>query len=187
MDLSALTAWTLAAMLQFAPAERAPQFEDHRETIEETRARYAEIASTIAAECVSSSRTPKDCAAVLVAVGTGESHFARDADLGPCYRKGAYRSRCDGGWAASVWQVHAFGFKADGTPITVEDLFADRALAAKRAIGAIRQSIRTCRHLPERDRLSMLSGRCQEGLKSARDRYDLWQRVRVWNPPADRR
>lgn len=165
----------LGWMLRFAPVESAPQMPGHEETAEETRARYASIASAIADAC-ESSKTQRSCTALLVAIGTGESRFARDADVGPCYRGKGYESRCDAGLAASVWQVHAHGRDANGEPVTVAKLFASRSLAAKTVLRVARWSLQRCTHLPAQDRLAGLAGSCRAS-SSARARYRLWRTI----------
>jgi hypothetical protein len=177
-----LYVWTFLAMLAHAPIELRPEFDGHIETEQEALARYGDIARTITEVC-SEQKQPRVCASLLVAIGAGESHFAADADRGPCYREGGHRTRCDSGLAAIVWQTHAHGFDRGGAPITVERLFAERHLAAFVAFKAAAGSLNMCRHLPDPvDRLSGLSGRCQAGLKSARERYTLWRKVSSWRP-----
>lgn len=177
-----LQQWTLAALLHFAPPAQhdgAPWADPSTEAALE---RYEAISETIATACADS-KAPRSCAALLVAIGVGESGLARDADVGPCYRRGGYRTRCDSGAAASIWQVHAFGLGPDGEPITVARLFADRGLAAWQALRVARGSLSRCRHLPEEDRLAGLSGACKPNA-SSRARWRLWKRVEGWAPDA---
>lgn len=178
--------WVLAILLHFAPVERLPQFKGYEETPEAARARYTEIAQAIVqvaheTEETSNGLSDRDEMALLAAIAIGESHLAKDADVGPCYRKGAYRTRCDSGAAASVWQNHAWGKDEKGA-VTIKRLFAERDLAARRVLGIATSSLSRCRKLPPRDRLSGLSGRCQEGLASAQARWHLWQKIRNWKP-----
>lgn len=176
-----LSSWTLAALLHFAPPEQhdaAPWADPSREAAVE---RYEGVAAAIVSTC-DDSPSPRSCAALLVALAVGESGLARDADVGPCYRRGGYRTRCDSGAAASVWQAHAFGVDADGEPITVARLFADRALAAWQALRVARGSLQRCRHLPVEDRLAGLSGACRPNA-SSRARWRLWQTVSAWEAP----
>jgi hypothetical protein len=181
---SALAEWTLAALLQFAPPsrhERAPWADASADAALE---RYRGVAAAIVEQC-ESRREPRPCAALLVALAVGESGLARDADVGPCYRRGGYRTRCDSGRAASVWQVQAHGRDDDG-PITVARLFASRSLAAGIALRVAWGSLSRCRDLPEEDRLAALGGvgpdgRCRPS-RSARARWRLWQTVRAWSP-----
>ena len=183
----------LTALLQFAPPEKQdinPWKDDSREA---SLVRYDGIADAIVAVCGAQPKEgpPPDatnaeirCASMLSAIAIGESGLARDADQGPCYAKGDHKSRCDGGLAASVWQVHSYTVwdKEGKNPkkVTVKELFADRTLAAKRAHFAAMSSISRCKDLPREDILSALSGKCQVGLKSARARYKLWNSMQGW-------
>jgi len=176
-----LIAWTLAALLRFAPVamhEGAPWADA---TVEDGVARRVGIANAIGSVC-SDAKSPRGCASLLVAIAVGESGLARDADVGPCYRVGGYKTRCDSGRAASVWQVQPQGWDADGQPVTVAKLFVDRELAAGIALRVARSSLSRCKSGDPRDRLSGLSGRCIAGPGPWRSRYDLWQRVRAWEP-----
>lgn len=170
-----LLAWTFAALMHFAPPsnhDRAPWAEPR----EESWRRYSRIAEAIVTVCERESKAPKSCAALLAAIAIGESGLARDADEGPCYRRGGYAKRCDAGKAASVWQCQAIGF------YTVAEMFADREKAAEQALRVARSSLGRCGKLDARDRLSGLSGRCIDGPGPWRARYDLWQTIRAWNP-----
>jgi hypothetical protein len=180
--------WILAALLRFAPLANLPQFPGHEETPDESRARYVLIARAIqkeaeAPEAKPDGLTDRQEAALLIALAIGESGLAKDADVGPCHRKGAWRTRCDSGQAASVWQVHAFGEGPDGTKITLAGLFASRRLAAWQALRVARSSLGLCRRLPPEDRLSGLSGRCQDGPGPWRARWRLWQTIQAWKEP----
>lgn len=182
--MSALAEWTLAALLQFAPLsrhERAPWADASPEA---ALSRYRSIAEAIVEQC-EDRREPRPCAALLVALAVGESGLARDADVGPCYRRGVHRTRCDSGRAASVWQVQPHG-RDDAGPITVARLFASRSLAARFALRVAWGSLSRCRDLPEEDRLAALGGlgpdgRCRPS-RSARARWRLWHTVRSWEP-----
>jgi hypothetical protein len=183
--MSELAAWLLAAALHFSPVERLPQFPGHEETAESSRERYGAIAADVAS-VVEEMKGTKQEAALLLAWALGESGLARDADVGPCFRgrhKGAnHRTRCDSGAAASMWQIHEHVAK-DGTPVTKEQLFADRKLAARTMLRALRASSKACRHLKPEDRFSQAGlGRCVEGNKSVRARFRLWARVAGWAP-----
>jgi len=178
--MTTLTEWTLAALLHFARPELQDRNPWADPTAEAARERYQGIAETIAAECADV-KAKRSCAALLAAIAIGESGLARDADLGPCYRQGAYRTRCDSGAAASVWQVHAHGFDARGEDITIARIFSDRALAAWLVHRIARGSLARCSHLPEEDRLAGLGGNCTPSA-SARARWKLWKRIEGWAP-----
>lgn len=177
----ALIAWTLAALLQHAPPERHERAPWADPSPAYALARYTGIAVAIADVC-DGAQSERDCAALLSAIAIGESALSRDADEGPCYRVGGYRTRCDSGAAASVWQAHAFGVDEHGERITIARLFADRRLAAWQALRVARASLAMCRSLPAVDRLSGLSGRCIEGPGPWRARMRLYQTLRAWEP-----
>ncbi len=180
MSKTTIFEWTLAALLHFAPPEhqdRNPWRDPSREAAVE---RYEGIARTIVERC----GEQKGCASLLAALAIGESGLARDADLGPCHREGRWKLRCDSGRAASVWQAQAYGVDADGEPITVARLFADRGLAAWHTLRVARGSLKLCAKLAPEDRLSGLSGRCVAGPGPWRARWALWNTIRNWNPPA---
>lgn len=175
-----LVEWTLAALLHFAPPELQSKNPWADPSLEAARERYQGIAEAIAGEC-DDVKSKRSCAALLAAIAIGESGLARDADLGPCYRKGGHKRRCDSGAAASVWQVHAHGFDTRGEDITIERLFSERALAAWLVHRVARGSLARCSHLPEQDRLAGLGGNCTPSA-SARARWKLWRQVEQWSP-----
>ncbi len=172
-----LVEWTLAALLNFAPPEQHDGTAWADASREAAIERYVGISEAITSQC-----TTRSCAALLVAIAVGETGLAKDADVGPCHRKGGYKKRCDSGLAASVWQTHAFGLDKDGEPITVERLFADRKLAAWVVVRVARGSLQRCKHLPREDRLAGLGGGHCKPSESARARWRLWQSVESWNP-----
>lgn len=181
--MNEIAAFTYAAMLHFAPPELLPQWSGFEETLEQRYERYAEIANTVGDVCQT-----RRCAAFLVAMGAQESHFALDADRGPkCYSEGKHKSRCDGGRAASVWQVHAHcaewskeepGKCAD--EVTVSKLFQDRAVAARAVWNKAKWSMKFCKNL------TGLTGGCIEtnrsSAKQALAREALWRKVQAWKP-----
>lgn len=172
--------WILAALIHFAPPEQHDSRPWGNEKIEETILRYEGIAETIESTC-SNAKDKRSCEALLVAIAVGETGLAKDADLGPCYRKGAFKTRCDSGAAASVWQAHAFG-EFEGAPITVKRLFADRRIGAWQALRVARSSLARCRDGAAQDRLSGLSGQCLKGPGPWRARYNLWLAAQGWTP-----
>lgn len=170
--------WTLAALFWFAPPERhdgTPWAEPR----ERTHERYAHIAAAIVEVC-ETAKDKRGCVSLAAAIAIGESGLAADADEGPCYRKGGYAKRCDSGHAASVWQVQRW------THHTIEELFADRRLAARQALKVAYASLAKCGKVDKRDRLSGLSGRCIDGPGPWRARHALWLTIRGWEPPAKR-
>ncbi|NUP13798.1 MAG: hypothetical protein HOW73_47790 [Polyangiaceae bacterium] len=178
--------WVLAAFLAFAPPERhesAPWADPSRD---HAVGRYTKIAAAIELRC----GADRGCASLLAAIAIGESGLARDADEGmapakpSCWRRGGYRTRCDSGAAASVWQAHAFGVDEHGQHITIRRLFQDRSLAAWQTLRVARSSLARCKHQRPERRLSGLSGSCIDRDGSWVARYRLWQRLRGWEPPA---
>lgn len=183
--MTTLEALILAWALHFAPITHLPQYAGHEETAEQARARYVAISHDIA-EAVKDRKDAKSAAALLLAWAVGESALSHDADVGPCHRVGKLKLRCDGGAAASIFQLHAHRAK-DGTPITVAMLFADRALAARIALRGLIGSQHTCASLEAQDRFSAFAtgAGCVAGNKSVRARYRLWREVSAWVPPAE--
>lgn len=191
--MTTIATWCLAAALFHAPPETRPQFPGHEESVEQTRERYASICADIEAAATERPERPgflshRDRAALLLGLAIGESGLARDADLGPCHREGKWRSRCDGGRAATIWQLHATrDDDSEQTELGTHDLFADRRRAARVALRLALGSIGMCRKLPAEDRLSAYgSGRCltgeYKGSSSVRARWRLFQRLRGWEP-----
>lgn len=163
--------WSLAALLHLAPlgthagtpwADPSPAHQ---------LARYEGIATAAWDAC----GDDRGCASLLVAIAVGESGLARDADEGPCWRKGGYRSRCDAGAAASVWQTHEID-----AAVPLARLFADRTAAARQTLRIARSSLSRCGR--GEDSLSGLSGRCIAGPGPWRARWRLWLRMRGWTP-----
>ena len=179
--MSGLAEWVLSAALTFAPVETRPKFKGYEETPDETRARYASIAEDVAQAAEDGAKSPEEAkrrAALLLAVAIGESGLSLDVDRGPCYRKGNWKSRCDGGTSFTIWQMKTV--VVDGKPMLASKVagLEHRKVAAKAALRAILGSLGMCRKLPPEDRLSGYgAGRCIEGHKSVRARHALFQRV----------
>lgn len=164
--------WVLLCLFRFAPPENfdgTPWAEPRSESLR----RYVLIAHAITITC-ENQKAPKSCASLLVAIAVGESGLARDADEGPCYRRGGYTKRCDNGAAASIFQCQAVGF------YTIAELFGSREKAADQALRVARSSLGRCGKLDARDKLSGLSGRCIDGPGPWRARHALWLSVRAW-------
>lgn len=101
-----MTAWVFALLMALSPPARAaslPQLPGWAETAEARESRYHDMAEDIAAVSGSASD-----AVALVAIAWLESGFAPDVDAFQCYRGVDGRgTRCDGGHAKSIFQVHA--------------------------------------------------------------------------------
>jgi hypothetical protein len=185
--MSPLEVWLLAAALHFAPPERHRQFPGHEETLEQARVRYASIAHDIA-EAVATKFDEKSMGALTLAYAIGESDLYKDADEGPCFREGAYKTRCDGAAAAGIWQTHEYMDRSGPEPerVTVAMIFADRARSARFVVRMLSRALKSCPRLALEDRLSIFGlGHCVAGDPRVRARYELWMRVRLWQPPKD--
>lgn len=144
-------------------------------------ARYREIATDICEAVLKSKPIEgfdrKGTARVTMAMAIGESALAKDADVGPCYRKKPYRTRCDGGLAVGVLQVQL-------PPRQRKAYFLDRDLLVGRALRGLRGSFAACRNNPINERLAAYaSGSCtrEAGKRASRRRWKLVQRVLVWS------
>jgi hypothetical protein len=180
-----LIALLLAMALHFAPPEKHTVFKGYEETAEQARARYLDIVTDIA-EATKHLENPKRRATFMLAWAIGESGLYKDADIGPCHRSGAWKTRCDSGLAAGIWQMHAHTDVFDKkTWRTTEWIFSNRGAAAKEVSFLMNKSWNACAGLPEEDRMSAFGiGRCVEGNKSVRRRYKLWLLIRDWKPTA---
>lgn len=187
--MSALVSWILAVMLALVPPKGVRALPGWDESEDQAKARYQAIAEAIEAAALEANNTglsDKSEAALLVALALEESAFARDVDIGPCYRGkrgGGWWSRCDAGTSYSVWQLKAFT-NAEGVLVRGFDIQRDRKVAAKRALALAVGSLSSCRKLDARDRLSAyMKGSCATGLRGAAARWDRWKSVETWNPP----
>jgi hypothetical protein len=187
--LSPTTEWLVALITTLAPLDRASpdrEFPGWTETSDERLARYGSIAADLSTFVLDPETKPAfggdagraRTAALLLAIAYHESGFAKDVDLGPCYRGPRGRSsRCDSGMSACVLQIHLGNGK---TPEgwTQADLFADRRKCFAAGLRLVRASLGACRHLPLRDRLSAYaSGSCAHGAEASRALMDLAERL----------
>lgn len=164
-----LAAAILAAMLAANAPGRAVG-EHVAETEDEGRARYAAIAEAIA-DVADDEREPVRVATLLVAVSFAESAWRRDVDLGV-----GPHARGDRGRSCSLYQFH-LGAAVDRDGYDCNALLADRTLATRQALKAMRRSARTCRALPPDLALSAFaSGRCTAGHEASRVRMRLAKR-----------
>ena len=196
-------AWLVSLMVVIAPPDKlaaAPQLPGWEETAEQKTQRYTSIATDIHSVVYDPEVKPlyrgkkgrARTAALLLAIAYMESGFAHDVDKGPCYRKGSYRSRCDGGLSAGLWQarigagttletVHGIDGK------TQADLFGDRKLQVRVALHMVRRSFKACRSLGQNALLNVYaSGSCFRGEQPAKARLALATRLFDLKPvPAD--
>jgi len=177
--------WLLELALNFAPPARAHQFPGWEETVAERTARYREVVKDIREVVFDKKQRPipgmsrSRTAAYMLALGIGESGLDPDADKGPCYRDKGWWRRCDAGQAASMWQVKigkGFLFDRDQNRIWMKDLFADRKVALRIALRAVRGSFWACRKSEPKHRLAVYgSGSCSNkaGMVGSEKRYAL--------------
>lgn len=185
---AALEEWVYQAALAHAKPKWQPQFPGYEETEAETQARYRLIARDIVA---ATGPKRKSAAALLLAFAIGESLLAKDADIGPCFRGKHdgkdYKKRCDGGLAATVWQMHqVYDMQAMET-LTVEQLFGDRQRTARIFLKLATSSLSRCakQGFAPVDQLSGVGlGECKAGDARVHARYHLWQKLRSFKAPA---
>jgi hypothetical protein len=173
--MSAVAEWLLGLMVAFAPPERAAKqehFPGWEETVDARRERYASIAADLYALAYDPETKPifggkkgrARTAALLLAVAYHESGFARDVDLGPCYRgKDGKGARCDHGLSACLMQVRiGKGTTSEGW--TQKELFEDRKKCFAAGLRLLRRSFSACKALPMKHRLNAYaSGSCDKG------------------------
>jgi hypothetical protein len=187
--MSGMTDWLFGLIATLAPLDRVSpdrEFPGWTETVEQRSARYTSIASDLETFVFDPETKPafagetgrEQTAALLLAIAYHESGFAKDVDLGPCYRGPKGRgSRCDSGMSACLLQIHlGTGKTPEGW--TQAELFADRKKCFATGLRLVRGSLGACRHLPIRDRLSAYaSGSCDRGAEASRALMDLAQRL----------
>lgn len=178
-----LEARALALMVAKAPPEKVaalPAFPGWQETAAERLARYQGIAKAAVTVGKSWPRI-----ATILAVSFHESGWARDVDLGPCYRgKDGKGSRCDSGRAACMMQVRTDVHRQWKSG----DLFVSREACFKAGLEIIERSQRACLKLGPSYRFDVYAGGwCQDGhaltmghergleLVSLSDRFAAWR------------
>ncbi len=179
--MTPFTAWILSLIVYLAPPERLaslPQFKGWEETAEQKQARYISIAEDI--EEVSRDRAPKHpekAASLLVSLAFMEGGFAKDVDIGPCYRPIPTSPRCDGGAAASLWQIR-IGEGSTPEGWGKQDLQSDRRKAARVALRMAWQSIKNCAGRGRDAGLrAYASGTCEHGQEASAARLGLARRL----------
>jgi len=174
--------WLFKLAMRAAPPKWAwhpPTGPHSHETEVEREARYRDIAHDIywVAFHEKSKTIPGfnrlRTAGFMLGMAIGESSLSPDADFGPCYHKGAYWSRCDGGRAVGLLQVWIH--KSRQAPF-----WKDRKKLLWRGLVDLRGSFGSCRHLPIEERLAVVgAGTCSSevGRRVSRKRWKLIQRV----------
>ena len=155
----------LQVMLVLSPPDRWTALPGHEETEAARHARYASIATDIAA-------TAPDLpdAARLLAVAFHESGFAHDVDTGRCYRGPGYEARCDGGRAVCLVQLQLPRRQR-------ERARTDRRTCLELGLAGIKRSLATCRTATPPHQYAGLSGSCSRGLAGSRRIFALVRRT----------
>lgn len=148
-----LIAWIVSLLSMLSPpdkvasVQRLPGWE---ETPEERTARYASIASDLHDVVFDPEESPlrdttrEETVRVLAAVAFHESGFAKDVDVGPCYRGKGHELRCDSGRSVCLMQLHAPGRTTiDG--YTRAQLEGDRKTCFRAALHVASRSYSACR------------------------------------------
>jgi len=178
--------WILALMLHLSPADRWTASPGHDESREARLARYTSIAADIDATLEKGDRiqrTAQQDAALLVAVTFMESGFAKDVDVGPCYRPSADSKRCDSGLAACIAQIrvgpgltslHTHGIAG----LSQDDLFRQRKKCLQIARFMLRRSFRACTKDGPDARMDVYaSGKCGSGRDEGKKRLRLAEKL----------
>ncbi len=164
-----LTSIILAALLSLAPHARQRPPAGWEESPEAYEARMAWIAEDIAAAAEGS----RERAAKLLGVAWHESGFAPDVDAGLCANEA--RGRCDGGRAASLWQLQ------DRDPVRMMRYRLDRRAAAREALRRIERSERLCGKNGPQEALAIYAGGVCDLLTVRAAARSLWASVeRAW-------
>ncbi len=197
--MDAATTWLVALMAAFSPPERAATaqaFPGWAETAEQRTERYRGIASAVREVAwdpeekpvFGGSRGRQRTAALLLAIAWHESGFARDVDLGPCFRGRANDgARCDFGRAHCLMQVHARdGKTSEGWSLA--EIQADRSKCFRAGLHLVQRSFAACRESPPKHRLAAYgSGRCNAGQSGSERLLGLGERfaTRLPSPGKD--
>jgi hypothetical protein len=197
--MDAPTTWLLALMTTFSPPERASRehaFPGWAETPEQRVERYRGIASAVRDVVYDPSERPvfggpkgrAKTGALLLAIAWHESGYARDVDLGPCWRgRQNDGQRCDFGRAHCLMQIHARdGATEEGW--TPDELKADRSKCFRAGLHLVQKSFAACKSNKMQHRLAAFaSGRCSAGQSGSERLLSLGERffVRLARPGPD--
>ncbi len=173
----------LALMERAAPSARAgtPKdgfgFSGYKETPAERAARYREIARAaweVTGEegiklLYSGTNARLQTAAAILGVAMHESSYAKDVDVGPCYRK-IEPTRCDSGRAFCMMQIQQTHQRGTRTTLgyTGAELFQDRRKCFREGLSQLVSSQASCWRLGAKNRFSVYAyGKCAEGILPA--------------------
>jgi hypothetical protein len=195
LSVPSVHSWVVDRMVSWSPPGRS-FIQEAKETPEEGKARYGEIAEAILSVAYDPSEPPlfggrngrARTAAVLLSVARMESGFRRDVDLNL-----GKLARGDGGRSWCLMQVQLGSpmngktktrilFEGDGVSFTSdpglgfggEDLIADRRVCVRTGLRMMRRSFSACSRLNVLDKLSAYTtGSCQSGQRESRARVRL--------------
>ncbi len=191
-------------MLARAPVDRPHYIPDAKETADETRARYEQIATDIAEVLKTEQplfRGPSGkvrTSSVILSVMFHESGFRRDVDLGlGKYAKGDKgRSVClmqlnVGAGRTLRWNVAKDRYAIPSDPEsevvegwTAKEILEDRKKCIRSGLRMLRLSFRACSSMPQQDWLRVYaSGSCQGGGRESASRIGLAMRWYGSHPP----
>lgn len=177
----AVLAWVVSLLMAMQPPKRLQHsyIPEAKETIEQTEARYQEIAAHYLSVAFDKSEAPLfggnqarlRSLTLALAIAYFESGFRRDVHLG----RGKY-ARGDGGRSWCLMQINiGKGTVPDVDPIVSTwhgtDLVSETSKCARAGYHIMRRAMSACASLPWQDRLSSYtSGSCQSGEAKARAR-----------------
>lgn len=179
-----LAAALLRAMISLVPPSRTVAMPGYEETEAERVARYGAIAADVAAVALDENerplpgRTRERTAAQLVGISIAESGFAKDVDIGPCYRgSGSTNDRCGRGASVCILQINVgAGKTAEGW--TRAELVADRRKCLRAGLHLARRSFGACTAFGAGHELdAYASGKCNVGNETGLVRLRLGARV----------
>lgn len=141
-QVNALAAYIFQLMMLLTPVKE----HNYYESVQATVIRYTTVAATLAGVMVEQNMPDAErlkIAAVMVSIGDAESHW--NADVVSC-KKGGDHERAWGPWQ---------------TQLPKDKVCASTKEAARLALGMVKTSLLTCKHLKASDRLSWYTdGRC---------------------------
>lgn len=190
---TAVVAALVAALETIAPSARLaalPAWPGWAETAEERHERYEGIAAAAWAVANDPEERPvfagargrERTASLLLGIAWLESGFARDVDLGPCYRGRDGRGpRCDSGRSACLMQIQI------GGGVTREgwnnsELFSDRERCFRAGLHLVRKSFAACARSGIGHELDAFTdGACGSLVAAARSRPRLAAGRRVFD------
>lgn len=170
-----LIAWIVSLMTTISPPGRDAQVQrlpGWAETEDERVQRYNEIAAALVDVVFDTEEEPlegttrEQTARILLAIAWHESSFAKDVDIGPCYRGKGYEKRCDYGRSVCMMQLHAPG-RTTIAGFTRSELVGDRRTCFRAGLRVAQQSFTTCRK-PYTQLNLYATGYCDRGTSNTR-------------------